>query len=135
MDERFASVETRVVGLGNGRIVACCIIASDDAWTVFAEIERRGGIDRRAREVDPADALESFWRTERSSVERRRNARLTTELRDDVLEQTIRDELRAVSTYSPIVVVRFVLPKTLPRDARGAIDRQRLRKMHEGGYV
>jgi len=135
MEDQFASVEARVVGLGNGRIAACCVIASDDAWIVFVEIERRSGRDRRAREVDPSDALERFWRTERAGVERRRNARLATELRDDVLEQAIRDELRAVSTYSPIVVVRFVLPKTLPRDGHGAIDRQRLRKLHEGGYV
>lgn len=59
---------------GGKALWAACVQrpgAVEAAQVLVVEIERRSGQDRRARETQASDALESFWREVRSDADRR----------------------------------------------------------------
>jgi len=97
--------------------------APADGLVVIAEVERRSGGDRRARDVPPRDALESFWFEERGRPDRRAGGLPFASIDDDEVAAAIRD---AVRMHHEIEVRKVLLvpPGSLPRAADGRIDRE-----------
>ena len=106
-----------------------------DRLIVLAEIERRSGRDRRAREMPPADALESFWRDARADSDRRsRWPPPARRLSDAEITAAID---RAVQDTHGVAVQEAVLvfSGSLPRSADGCIDRDACRRAYTGGRL
>lgn len=101
--------------------------AGEEILVVVAEIERRSGDDRRSRDVNPRDALESFWFEDRDRSDRRRAGEGPPPRLDD--EEVVAAIRLAVVQAHDLEVEETLLlaPGTLPRTPEGGIDRETCR--------
>ena len=112
-DPLLARCDEVLSRFGGKALWATCVQrpgAADAAHVLVVEIERRSGQDRRARETQASDALESFWREVRSDADRRGaqpNSALVR-IRDAGLEAGLKT---AASTLGPHAIAEvFLIP-------------------------
>jgi acyl-CoA synthetase (AMP-forming)/AMP-acid ligase II len=122
-----ATVERSHPALRDGSSGAFALLrAGREILVVVAEIERRSGDDRRARDVLPRDGLESFWFEHRDRSDRRRGEARPPRLEDEEVVAAIRQAIEQAHDLE-VEETLLVAPGVLPRTPEGGIDRESCR--------